>query len=90
MRRLRSVDPRNPVTVYRKLERVLGRVYPNTRGDTLRELLMRAKKSYPDFDWKALEREFDEYEAYRYGGRPKPSSVKETLRLTNSIRRRKD
>jgi len=89
LRVLRSVDARNPVAVYRKLERVLGKVYPNTQGDTLRELLMRAKMTYPEFDWKALEREFVEYEAYRYGGRAKPRSVEETLKFTNSIRRRK-
>jgi hypothetical protein len=90
LRWLRLVDPKNPVAVYRKLERVLGRVYPNTQGDTLKELLVRAKMTYPEYNWKALEKEFDEYEAYRYGGRPKPSSAEETLKFTNSIRKRKE
>jgi hypothetical protein len=90
LRWLRLVDPGNPTAVYRKLERVLGRVYPNTQGDTLRELLDRARQKYPEFNWKELEREFDEYEAYRYGGRPKPKSLEETLKFANSIRSRKE
>jgi hypothetical protein len=90
LRWLRSVDPGNPLAVYRKLERVLGRVYPDTQGDTLRELLLRARKTYPEANWKVLEKEFNDYEAFRYGGRPKPSSMQETLKFTNSIRRRKE
>ena len=89
LRLLTMVDAGNPVAVYRKLERVHGRVYPETRGDTLKALLVRARKSYPSFDWVRLDSEFGEYEAYRYGGRPQPAKVEETLKLANFIGKRK-
>lgn len=90
LRMLRIVDPSNPSAVYGKLERALSAVYPDAKADTLRELLERAKRTFPEQDWEALQREFEEYEAYRYGGRPKPKSAEATLRFAKSVRRKKD
>ena len=90
LRMLRIVDPSNPTAVYGRLERALNGVYPDAKADTLKELLERAKKTYPEQDWGVLEKEFEEYEAYRYGGRPKPKSAEATLRFAKSIRRRRE
>jgi hypothetical protein len=90
LRKLGSIDPANPAAVYRRLEKTLVKVFPDSTGDTLKELLGRARMAYPGFDWNALDREFEEYEAYKYGGRPKPGPVLATLKFANSVRGKKD
>lgn len=89
LRRAGLVSPDDPPAVFRRLEKVLSRLYPDSKSDTLRELLERAMKSFPQFDWKPAMEELDAYEAYKFGGKPVPSSAGETFKLVNAIRGRK-
>jgi len=88
-RRASKVSADDPPAVFRRLERVLSRLYPEARSDTLREMLDRARESIPQFDWAAVMGELDQYEAYKYGGKTMPSSALETLKLASILRERK-
>lgn len=88
-RRAGLVNPDDPPAVFRRLERVLTRLYPDARSDTLREMLQRVRNAFPQFDWKAVIEELDEYEAYKYGGMPVPRSARETFKLATAITERK-
>lgn len=88
-RRAGMLSADDPPAVFRRLERVLTRLYPDAKSDTLREMLDRAKKTFPQLNWAAVMGELDEYEAYKYGGKSIPNSAGETLKLAAILREKK-
>ncbi len=89
---LRSVRPpvvRDVRDAFQVLDRTLGRFVPDLpAGFTWGEALERLKGYGIKVDWPKLESSIEEYEAFRYGGRPMPGGVgDDVVQLSTQIRR---
>ncbi len=89
---LRSVRPpvvRDVRDAFQVLDHTLERFVPDLpAGFTWGEALERLKGYGIKVDWPKLESSIEEYEAFRYGGRPMPQGVgDDVVQLSTQIRR---
>ena len=88
LRRLQAPNPADAKAAFGLLEAALKKTFPGLpEGFTWREGMAEARRKRLDLNWEELDRELNDYEAYRYGSGLAPAaSQPELLKLLKSLR----